>query len=258
MKAKKSLGQHFLSNQKVAGAIVDAINHNDLVVEIGPGHGALTNLLIERCQHVVLIEKDDELAARLKQTYAQSSRVGVVHGDVLQISFSELLGDRQFALVGNFPYNISSQIVFKMLEHKAQVPEMVGMFQLEMAQRILAKPGSKAYSVIGVQTQTSYDGNMVVVVPPSDFNPPPRVHSGVIRLERKDDFILPCDPVMFKRVVKAAFAQRRKMLRNSLKSLIPAEMMTDLLFQRRPEHVDLETFYALTRLAESYRNTQTE
>lgn len=259
MKAKKSLGQHFLTNQQVANAIVDAIEFRDCIVEVGPGHGVLTDLLVGRCEQLILIEKDDSLAERLHRKFAHTSLVTVVHGDFLQVAFEEILGDQEFTLVGNFPYNISSQIVFKMLDHKVQVPEMVGMFQLEMAQRILAGPGTKAYSVIGVQTQTSYDGTMIAVVPPSDFKPPPKVHSGVIRLQRKDRFDLPCDPVMFKRVVKAAFAQRRKMLRNSLKSLIPVEMMTDAaLFQRRPEHVDLETFYTLTRLAEAYRNAQSK
>ena len=256
MRPKKSLGQHFLISQEVAHRIVSAIRQTHVVVEVGPGKGILTHLLEDIADRLILVEKDDQLAASLKKQYAQSGRVEVVHADFLDVSFSEIIGDDAFTIVGNFPYNISSQIVFKMLGHKHQVPELVGMFQLEMAQRILAGPGSKTYSVIGVLTQAAYSGSMVLEVPPEFFDPPPRVHSGVIRLERKADVRIPCDETFFRTVVKSAFAQRRKMLRNSLKGVIPPDAMTDQeLFERRPEQVPLETFYVLARLAEEHRNT---
>lgn len=259
MRPKKSLGQHFLNSTEIAHSIVSAVVNTDVVVEVGPGRGILTHLLEDVCGRLILVEKDDQLAAHLLKHYAQKDHVEVVHADFLQVRFSEIVGEGPFSIVGNFPYNISSQIIFKMLEHKEQVPELVGMFQLEMAQRILAGPGSKTYSVIGVLAQTAYSGEMVIEVPPQYFDPPPKVQSGVIRLQRKADLQLPCDEKMLRSIVKAAFSQRRKMLRNSLKSLVPSEAMEDQsLFQKRPEQVSLETFYALARLAEEYRDTQSE
>ncbi|MDX1408210.1 MAG: rRNA adenine dimethyltransferase family protein, partial [Saprospiraceae bacterium] len=148
MRAKKSLGQHFLTNQSVARQIVSAISDPSLVMEIGPGPGILTDLLADICDQLILVEKDDRFAAELKRRYASGS-VTVVHDDVLRADFGAVSGGAQFALVGNFPYNISSQIVFRMLHFQELIPEMIGMFQLEMAQRIVAGPGSKAYSVIG-------------------------------------------------------------------------------------------------------------
>lgn len=256
MRTKKSLGQHFLTNDLVAQKTVDAIRHPELVVEVGPGPGMLTKHLVERCERLILVEKDDTLAPALRERYRHLPHITVIHADFLRVDFSEIVGDATFSLVGNFPYNISSQIVFKMLEHRHQVIELVGMFQLEMAQRILAGPGSKTYSVIGVQTQTAYSGDLLMKIPPEDFDPPPKVWSAVIHLMRKDDFSIPCDPRVFRTVVRSAFSQRRKMLRNSLKLLLPPDVLQQDLFQKRPEHISLETFYHITRLAEAYRNAQ--
>ena len=258
MKAKKSLGQHFLTNPRTAERIAEAVSPDTrTIIEIGPGRGILTRFLVPRESDLILIEKDDALAEELGTEFRDSTKVRLVHNDVLKVDLSSLSEDRDISLVGNFPYNISSQIVFQMLDHKEAIGEMVGMFQLEMAQRIVSGPGSKAYGVISVLTQTAYTGKILFHVSPGQFNPPPKVQSAVIRLERKPNLELPCDYRLLRKVVKMAFLQRRKMLRNTLKPLLTeSDALSTELFTRRPEHLSLDDFYNITNLVAEYEHNQ--
>ena len=175
----------------------------------------------------------------------------IIFKDFLKTRLSDIVGDAPFALIGNYPYNISSQIVFKMLENRTQIPEMVGMFQKEMAERIVAPSGSKTYGVISVLTQAYYEGKYLFTVKSGNFNPPPKVQSAVIRLSRKENQDVGCSPKMFKKVVKQAFSQRRKMLRNTMKMFVKdSQLMQDAFFQQRPEQLKLEDFVWLTNWVE--------
>ena len=246
---KKSLGQHFLKDENVLRKITEAIG--DLkrfktVVEVGPGMGALTkHLLAQKPDNFYVVELDDRWAAYLAQTYPQ------LEGRIFNVDF--LKADLSFMqqpthIVGNFPYNISSQIVFRMLDYKEVVEEMTGMFQKEMAWRIAAKHGSKDYGVISVLTQAYYDCQYLFDVSPGCFDPPPKVMSGIIKLNRKPaDKALQCDAVMFKKVVKAAFNQRRKTMRNSLSQLVSDKaLLSDEVFNLRPEQLSVADFEKLT------------
>jgi len=260
VKAKKSLGQHFLTNGHTAQSIVDAINPSaNSVIEIGPGPGILTEHLLTRNAALTFVEKDDVFAEKLANDTAHMKNVTVVHEDFLKLELSKITSDPNTSLVGNFPYNISSQIVFRMVEYKHLFNELVGMFQLEMAKRIVASPGSKDYGVISVLTQTAYTGKIIIRVDPGQFKPPPRVNSAVIKLVRREDFTLPCSEKWLRKVVKSAFGQRRKMLRNTLKGYIPQELLTeDVLFTNRPEQLSLDVFYELARIAEDHYNSNEE
>ena len=227
---KKSLGQHFLKDEEVLQKIVDAIGDMSrfkTVVEIGPGMGALTKYLIQsKPDNFYVVELDDRWAAHLLQTFP-ILRGKLIHQDFLQTDLSFL--QQPTHIVGNFPYNISSQIVFRIIDHRNVVEAMTGMFQKEVALRIAAKPGSKDYGVMSVLAQAFYDCEYLFDVPPESFNPPPKVMSGVIRLTRRDTKMLSCDENQFKRVVKTAFNQRRKTMRNSLK-----EFVNDKAILRKP------------------------
>ena len=251
-RAKKSLGQHFLTNQHTAERIVDAVNHDsETIIEVGPGPGVLTDIILQRDADLTFIEKDDRFASELSNKLKDYPNARVVHEDFLKVDLAMLTSDTNTSLVGNFPYNISSQIVFRMLDARHLISEMVGMFQLEMAQRIVAKPGSKDYSVISVLTQASYTGQIILHVSPGQFSPPPKVRSAVIKLERKENYDPPCDMHWLRKVVKAAFNQRRKMLRNSLKAyFIDQPILDSDFFKKRPERVELEEFYYLANQAE--------
>lgn len=234
-----------------ADGIVDAVNHSaKTIIEIGPGPGVLTERILRRDANITFVEKDDLFAAQLEETTALLKNVTVFNADFLKLDLSELTSDPNTSIVGNFPYNISSQIVFRMLEYKHLFSEMVGMFQLEMAKRIVASPGNKDFGIISVLTQTAYTGEIIIRVPPSDFSPPPRVNSAVIKLRRRDNLDMPCDEKWLRKVVKSAFGQRRKMLRNTLKGYIsPEEMAKHDIFTKRPEQLSLETFYELANIA---------
>lgn len=252
-RTKKSLGQHFLTSTITADRIVDNVSHTaKTIIEVGPGPGILTDRLVIRGVSLVCIEKDDALAASLEERYRNQNHVRIINIDFLKTDLTTLTHDPDTSLVGNFPYNISSQIVFKMLESTELFCEMIGMFQLEMAQRIVASPGSKDYGVISVLTQSKYDGELLFQVKPGQFNPPPKVKSAVIKLTRKEDFILPCSEKWLRTVVKTSFNQRRKMLRNTLKGLIDFDQIDASLLQQRPEQLPLETFYTLASAAEIY------
>jgi 16S rRNA (adenine1518-N6/adenine1519-N6)-dimethyltransferase len=249
VKAKKHLGQHFLTDQNIAKKIADSLsgeNYDD-VLEIGPGMGILTKYLLEKDYTTHVIEIDTESVEYLKVHYLNLSD-RIISKDFLKLNLDDFFGKKQLAIIGNFPYNISSQIVFKTLENKHRVPEFSGMFQKEVAKRIAEGPGSKVYGIISVLTQAFYDVEYLFTVPPSVFNPPPKVDSGVIRLIRKENYTLPVDEKLFFKVVKTAFNQRRKMLRSSLKSLnLSDKLREDAIFAQRPEQLSVQEFISLTQ-----------
>ena len=258
MRAKKSFGQHFLTNLHAAQQIVDALDLNNgvsNVLEIGPGKGVLTNFLIEKEIHLKVVEADRDMVAHLSSSIPQLSD-DIIFLDFLKLKLSKVFDNEPFLMIGNYPYNISSQIVFKMLKYKELIPQMVGMFQREVAERIVAPHGSKTYGVISVLVQAFYTGKIILKVSPGSFSPPPKVHSAVIRLDRKENMDLGCDERLFRRVVKSAFNQRRKMMRNSLKSIIVDTSILEMdVFNKRPEQLSLEQFIELTTLIEE--NTPT-
>ncbi len=249
VKAKKHLGQHFLTDEGVAEKIAGTLSYSgyEKVLEIGPGMGVLTKYLLKKDLDVHVIEIDRESVAYLQEHYPVLQ--GKIHEkDFLKYDVSEIFGQEQFKIIGNFPYNISTQIVFKMLELREYIPEFSGMFQKEVAQRICEKEGNKTYGILSVLVQAFYEAEYLFTVPPSVFNPPPKVESGVLRLSRKEDLSLPCDEKLFFRVVKTAFQQRRKTLRNSLKIFdLPENITEDSIFGLRPEQLSTARFIELTQ-----------
>ncbi|MCL4143821.1 UNVERIFIED_CONTAM: hypothetical protein GTU68_043254 [Idotea baltica] len=248
VKAKKHLGQHFLTDETVAKKIADTLTENgyDNVLEIGPGMGVLTKYLLQKKTKVTVLELDRESVAYLKEVFPVEHLN--LKGDFLKKNLQEIFNKKQVAIIGNFPYNISSQIVFKAIENRELVPELSGMFQKEVAKRIAEKEGSKVYGILSVLTQAFYNVEYLFTVPPTVFNPPPKVDSGVIRCIRKENFTLPVDEKLFFRVVKTAFNQRRKMLRSSLKSFkLSDSLKEDPIFAKRPEQLSVAAFISLTQ-----------
>lgn len=248
VRPKKHLGQHFLKDENIAEKIGNTLTLNGYsnVLEIGPGMGVLTKYLIQKEVDVMAMDLDLESIEYLRSNFPDDN-LKIIEGDFLKYDLATLFGKDQFAITGNFPYNISTQIVFKTLEWKHQIPEFTGMFQKEVARRICEKEGSKTYGILSVLTQAFYDVEYLFTVPPSVFIPPPKVDSGVIRLIRKEDFSLPCQEKMFFSVVKTAFQQRRKTLRNSLKSFnISDKLKEDAIFDLRPEQLSTSEFINLT------------
>ena len=255
--AKKHLGQHFLKDENVAIQIADSLSYKgyDQVLEIGPGTGVLTKHVIRKGIKVTALELDSESVVYLKHSFpiehakiVTPQTFEVVETDFLQKDLTEIYGDKSFAIIGNFPYNISTQIVFKTVENRDQIPEFGGMFQKEVAQRICAQHGSKTYGILSVLTQAYYEAEYLFTVGPEVFDPPPRVHSGVLSLKRKPNhYQLSCSYDKLRQVVKLAFNQRRKTLRNSLKSMdLPDEMRDRDLFNLRPEQISVQQFVDLT------------
>lgn len=248
VRAKKHLGQHFLTDENIARKIADTLSGNgyDTVLEIGPGMGVLTQFLLEKPFSVYVIEIDTESVEYLQNHYPKLHGK-IISKDFLRYNLNEVFDHKSFAIIGNFPYNISSQIVFKMLDLRHQIPEFSGMFQKEVAERICEKKGSKTYGILSVLVQAFYEAEYLFTVNETVFNPPPKVKSGVLRLTRKTDYQLPCNESLFFRVVKTAFQQRRKTLRNSLKSLhLPDELREDSIFDLRPEQLSVDDFIILT------------
>ena len=247
---KKHLGQHFLTDLNIAQQIAQTLSLNgyERILEIGPGTGVLTQFLLEKNTETFVIEIDKESVEYL-QTYFPKLRGHILSEDFLKFDIVNYFDKKPFAIIGNFPYNISSQIVFKLLEIRFFVPEFAGMFQKEVAERICEGPGSKSYGILSVLTQAFYETEYLFIVPEHVFNPPPKVKSGVIRLRRKEDYSLPCDEKIFFSVVKTAFGQRRKTLRNSLKSfLLEREALkAEPLFDKRPEMLSVAEFITLTQ-----------
>jgi 16S rRNA (adenine1518-N6/adenine1519-N6)-dimethyltransferase len=249
VKAKKHLGQHFLTDKKIAEKIVNGLIHTDQyrqVLEVGPGMGILSDILLSREDlETFLIDIDVESVAFLAAKYPQLGD-RLISGDFLKLDLSAIFPGK-FAVIGNFPYNISSQILFKILEHKDHVVEMVGMFQKEVAERCASKSGSKEYGILSVLIQAYYDIEYLFTVKPGTFNPPPKVNSGVIRLSRNKMETLPCDEKLFWRTVKGGFNQRRKTLRNALSGTIPKDKMDNHpFFDKRAEQLTVEDFILLT------------
>ena len=246
---KKHLGQHFLKDLNIARQIVHALSgHKNYtsILEIGPGMGVLTDFLLEaRADHLYLIDVDQESIQYLNKKYAHLGD-RIIQGDFLKANLTKLFSE-SFAIIGNFPYNISSQIFFKILEHKDQVPEIVGMLQKEVAERIASGPGNKQYGILSVLLQAYYDIEYLFTVEPEVFNPPPKVRSAVIRLKRNDKLELGCDEVLFKRLVKQGFQNRRKTLRNALKAInLPPEVVKLDLLDKRAEQLSVDDFVSLT------------
>jgi len=253
VKAKKHLGQHFLKDESIAKAIADTLSlegYND-VLEIGPGMGVLTKYLLDKPTTTYVIEIDTESVAYLDANYPKL-KDKIISKDFLRYDIKEIFEGKQFAIIGNFPYNISTQIVFRTLEFRHQIPEFSGMFQKEVAERICEKKGSKTYGILSVLAQAFYNAEYLFTVDEHVFNPPPKVKSGVMRLRRKEDFSLPCGEKLFFTVVKTAFQQRRKTLRNSLKTLnLSDNLREDKVLDLRPEQLSVEDFIALTQKIEA-------
>jgi 16S rRNA (adenine1518-N6/adenine1519-N6)-dimethyltransferase len=242
---KKSLGQHFLKDENICRMIVAALQEDgfDRLLEVGPGGGALTKYLLELPGiDFKAVELDDEKVLYLEHHYP-AIKGKIIHDSILDI---RLPFEMPFTLVGNFPYNISSQILFRVLEWKTQVPVMIGMFQKEVAERVVANPGNKVYGILSVLIQAFYEVEYLFDVPPGSFDPPPKVMSGVVRLRRKTEPVKVRTEKSFFVLVKAAFNQRRKMLRNPLKPFFDAETLQEELFTKRAEQLSIEDFAALT------------
>lgn len=256
VKAKKHLGQHFLIDEEISKGIADTLQKDnyDKLLEIGPGMGVLTKYLLNKYSQFVAMDLDRESIAYLNSTFKVENKIKdqpkaltVVEADFLKADLKAYFGEEQFGIIGNFPYNISTQIVFKTLEYKMHIPEFSGMFQKEVAERICAKEGSKTYGILSVLTQAFYHAEYLFTVPPEAFDPPPKIHSGVLRLQRKENYELPCEEKQLRDVVKTAFQQRRKTLRNSLKKFnLSPELREDSIFAKRPEQLSVDQFVELT------------
>ncbi len=263
VRAKKRLGQHFLRDEAIALDIAktpvfaptDVCNTGKMqIIEVGPGTGVLTKYLLqdERFE-LKAVELDKEAAQYLTVNYPQ---LNLIEGDFLKIDFNDIFSDGKFCVIGNFPYNISSQIFFKVLEYKDRIPCCSGMIQKEVAERIAAKPGNKSYGILSVMIQAYYKTEYLFTVHEHVFNPPPKVKSAVIRFVRNEVKQLPCDEALFKLVVKTAFNQRRKQMRNSLEKLIGKDnpLLSYPIFTKRPEQLNVEEFVELTKLISQCQN----
>lgn len=252
VKAKKHLGQHFLNDENIARNIVDALLEKDSttpIVEIGPGTGVLTQHLIG-LPNFLALDVDAESVAFLKEKYPAEQKK-VLLSDFLETDLKPLIGSK-YNVIGNFPYNISSQIMFKVLEDKEHIDFAVGMFQKEVALRLAEKPGSKVYGILSVLLQAYYDIEYLFTVHENVFSPPPKVKSAVIRLTRNSVKQLDCDEVLFKQVVKTAFNQRRKTIRNSIRSLFNNNEIRLPLLDKRPEQLSVAQFVELTKFVQEH------
>ena len=250
VKPKKHLGQHFLLDDSVSKRIASSIScfgDNTKVLEIGPGTGALSKFLLAENKNVIAYEIDRESVDYLAANFPD---LEVRKEDFLKLDFTEF-GNQKLIVIGNFPYNISSQILFKILEAKELVVELVGMFQKEVALRVSQQPGNKQYGILSVLIQAYFDVEYLFTVDEHVFDPPPKVKSGVIRIKRNTTTKLSCDEKLFKRIVKTAFNQRRKMIRNSLKIFLNDKKTNHPLFTMRPEQLAVQDFIELTNILES-------
>lgn len=248
VRAKKHLGQHFLKNPETAKRIAEALSGDGYakVLEVGPGMGVLTQHLLADTKEVFVVEIDTESVLYLEEHFPQLNE-HIIPGDFLQLDLKALMGE-PFALTGNYPYNISSQIIFKMLEYPELIPEMTGMFQKEVADRLTAEPGSKTYGILSVLSAIFYDREYLFTVEADEFIPPPKVRSGVIRFKRRENWEPDFSVPMLTKIVKAAFNQRRKTLRNALKSLnLPMEGISSETLQKRAEQLSWQEFVDLSQ-----------
>ena len=254
VRPKKNLGQHFLTDLNIAKRIADTVDepYNDLpVLEVGPGMGVMTQYLVEKPRPLKVVEIDRESVAYLKENFPRLID-NIIGGDFLRMDLRDVFDGQQFVLTGNYPYDISSQIFFKMLDNKDLIPCCTGMIQHEVAVRMASQPGNKQYGILSVLIQAWYNVEYLFTVEPSVFNPPPKVQSAVIRMTRNDVTDLGCDEQLFKRVVKTTFNQRRKMLRVSLRQIFDANhpaspsFFEDEMMTRRPEQLSIQEFIELT------------
>jgi 16S rRNA (adenine1518-N6/adenine1519-N6)-dimethyltransferase len=261
VKAKKALGQHFLKDLSIARRIVDELTIPESkvtgepdaitnVIEVGPGTGVLTQYLVnDKRINLILAEIDNESVNYLRVHYPNLGS-SLIEGDFLKMDLTRLF-EGDFMIIGNFPYNISSQIFFKVLEYRESVPQVVGMLQKEVAERLASPPGNKSYGILSVLLQAWYHIEYLFTVDENSFIPPPKVKSAVIRIKRNTRTSLGCDEVLFKSVIKTTFNQRRKTIRNSIKPIAGgAELPDDILFTKRPEQLSVEQFVELTNLLE--------
>ena len=260
VRPKKELGQHFLTDMGVARRIASTLDEyrGMPVLEVGPGMGVLTRFLLEAGHDLTVVELDSESVAYLSAN-EPDLQGRIVEADFLRLDLDELMGGRDFCVIGNYPYNISSQIFFKILDYKDRVPCCSGMLQREVAERLAAGPGTKTRGILSVLLQAWYTVEYLFTVSEGVFNPPPKVKSGVVRLTRNSREALPCDERLFRNVVKTTFGQRRKTIRNSLRPIVPElsdQLAASPLLQKRPEQLTVEEFFELTNLvAASRRNT---
>jgi len=263
VRPKKNLGQHFLTDLSIAKRIADTVDAcPDIpVLEVGPGMGVMTQYLVEKPRPFKVVEIDRESVEYLKQTlfkeegHPEAPQSQIVEGDFLRMDLREVFGGQQFVLTGNYPYDISSQIFFKMLDNRDLIPCCTGMIQHEVAVRMASQPGNKQYGILSVLIQAWYDVEYLFTVEPNVFNPPPKVQSAVIRMTRNKVEKLGCDEELFKRVVKTSFNQRRKMLRVSLRQMLSDEALQTIANSRfatlRPEQLSIAEFVELTNLVEN-------
>lgn len=254
VKPKKNLGQHFLTDLSIAKRIADTVDAcPDIpILEVGPGMGVLTQYLMEKDREVKVVEIDDESVAYLYERFPRLTD-NIIGDDFLRMDLSRIFDGGKFVLTGNYPYDISSQIFFKMLDNKDLIPCCTGMIQREVAQRMASAPGNKAYGILSVMTQAWYDVEYLFTVDENVFNPPPKVKSAVIRMTRNQVTDLGCDEALFKRVVKTVFGQRRKMLRVSLRQIVDADkagagFFTQDIMTKRPEQLSVAQFVELTNM----------
>ncbi|QCD36613.1 16S rRNA (adenine(1518)-N(6)/adenine(1519)-N(6))-dimethyltransferase RsmA [Muribaculum gordoncarteri] len=256
VKPKKALGQHFLTDETIAARIAATLDDYKgmPVLEVGPGMGVLTKYLLDYGHDVTVVEIDEESVDYLNQNFP-SLHGRILGDDFLKMDLAKVMGDRQFCVIGNYPYNISSQIFFKVLDYKDLIPCCSGMLQKEVAERLAAAPGSKVYGILSVLLQAWYDIEYLFTVNENVFNPPPKVKSGVIRMKRNDVTQLGCDERLFRTIVKTTFGQRRKTLRNSIRGLLPPGcVLPDLpVWGQRPEQLSVQEFINLTNVVTAIR-----
>lgn len=256
VKPKKALGQHFLTDETIAARIAATLDDYKgmPVLEVGPGMGVLTKYLLDYGHDVTVVEIDEESVDYLNQNFP-SLHGRILGDDFLKMDLAKVMGDRQFCVIGNYPYNISSQIFFKILDYKDLIPCCSGMLQKEVAERLAAAPGSKVYGILSVLLQAWYDVEYLFTVNENVFNPPPKVKSGVIRMKRNDVTQLGCDEKLFRTIVKTTFGQRRKTLRNSIRGLLPPGcVLPDLpVWGQRPEQLSVQEFINLTNVVTALR-----
>lgn len=255
VRAKKNLGQHFLTDLNIAEKIVgNLVSDSSNVLEIGPGMGVLTQFLFQKDDlNTIAIDIDCESISYLKEHFPEKSDK-IIYGDFLKEDTSAVFNNEPYAVIGNFPYNISSQIFFKVLDQRDNIPEVVGMIQKEVAERMAAGPGSKTYGILSVLMQAYYKIEYLFTVHENVFNPPPKVKSAVIRLTRNKVTELGCDEKLFKQIVKTCFNQRRKMIRNTIKAIVKEDGFSHPFLTKRPEQLSVAEFIELTNAIVEFQN----
>lgn len=253
--AKKRLGQHFLTDLQIARDIADTVNvcQGLPILEVGPGMGVLTQFLLEKGRPVKVVEIDEESVSYLCRNLPSLGEENIIPDDFLKMHLDRLFDGKPFMLIGNYPYNISSQIFFKMLDNKKHIPYCSGMIQKEVGERLAAKPGSKAYGILSILVQLWYDVEYLFTVHENVFSPPPKVKSAVVLMKRNSRTELPCDETLFKQIVKGTFNQRRKKMRNSIQQIVGKEspILASPILDKRPEQLSIDEFIELTQQVES-------